>query len=309
MNPLLARMPESGVLFLDGGLATELEARGHDLSGHLWSADLLIDAPDAIREVHEAYLDAGSDCVITSSYQATLEGLRARGLDDIDAMLALKRSVALARAACAARKPDALVAASIGPYGAGLADGSEYTGIYPGMSEDTIRRWHAPRWRILASAGADLMACETIPSFPEVRALARLLQETPDVWAWFSFSCADGEHLRDGTPIVDCVRHLESIERIAAVGVNCTAPRHVAALLAAARSATDRPLLAYPNSGEDYDVAAKSWKGGANSAPDSDSVADFARLARDWRAAGASILGGCCRTGPGHIRELVKVVS
>ncbi len=297
MNPLSGRIEENGRLLLDGGLATELEARGRKLTGRLWSADLLVDAPDAIREVHGAYLDAGADCIVGAGYQATFEGLQARGLDRAQATAILERSVALAREACAARKPDALVAAGIGPYGAALADGSEYTGDYPGMTEQSLRTWHEPRFRVLAEAGADLLACETLPSGAEVRAVGRLLAETPGVWAWFSFSCSDGEHLRDGTPIRECVRYLESVERVAAVGVNCTSPQHVASLLRQAREETDRYLLAYPNSGEAYDAATQTWSG-------LDSAASFADLALEWIAAGATILGGCCRTGPEHVRAL-----
>jgi homocysteine S-methyltransferase len=292
-DPLAPLLERRGVLILDGGLATELEARGHDLDDALWSARLLLDGPEEIESVHRSYVEAGSDCLITASYQASLEGFRKRGCSEDEAAALLRRSVGLARRA----GPEALVAASVGPYGAYMADGSEYTGAYQGMPEQALVDWHRARFRILAGAGADLLACETLPSFPEACALLRLLEETPDTWAWFSFCCRDERHLADGSPFPVAVRHVARHPRVAAVGVNCTAPRCVEALVRAAAEATDRPVLAYPNSGEHYDVSRRRWIGASE-------PADFAALASRWRAAGASLLGGCCRTGPDHIRTL-----
>jgi homocysteine S-methyltransferase len=267
------------VTILDGGLATELEARGHDLSDALWSARLLRDDPDAIRGVHRAYVEAGADCVITASYQATLERIPAD---------ALRLSVKLAREA----KPK-IVAASVGPYGAARADGSEYTGVYD-LNEGGLGGWHAPRFEILDASGADLLACETIPSFAEARALAGLLGKTP---AWFSFSCRDGERISDGTPIDECARFLGAFERVAAIGVNCTPPRFVESLVQRIRFVTEKPIVVYPNSGERWDAARRCWAGTRD-------PGEFADMAVRWRDAGATMIGGCCRTGPAHIREL-----
>ena len=270
---------EQGVVLLDGGLATELEAQGHDISDELWSARLLRDDPEAIRAVHQAYVEAGADCVITASYQATLERLPAE---------ALRLSVKLAREA----KPK-IVAASVGPYGAARADGSEYTGAYD-LNEGGLGGWHAPRFEILDESGADLLACETIPSFPEARAIACLLGKTP---AWFSFTCRDGERISDGTPIETCARHLDDIDKVAAIGVNCTPPRFVESLVKRIRAVTDKPIVVYPNSGERWDAAHRTWTGTRD-------PGEFAEAAVRWRDAGASIIGGCCRTGPAHIRAL-----
>jgi len=288
-NPFRPLLERRGVVILDGGLATELEARGADLSGALWSARLLRDDPELVRCVHAAYLEAGADCIITASYQATLEGFGSKS----EGIAMLRRSVQLAREACGTRP--ALVAASVGPYGATLGNGAEYTGDYPGLDEERLYAWHRERFEILARAGADLLACETIPSFPEARALARLLRETDGIRAWFSFSCRDGHRLRDGTPIAACAELLEELDRVAAIGVNCTAPRHVESLLGKLK--TRHPLLAYPNSGEAYHATQRRWSGNAD--PEA-----FGEAALRWRAAGASLLGGCCRTGPGHIRRL-----
>jgi homocysteine S-methyltransferase len=293
-----------GVLLLDGGLATELEARGFDLDDPLWSARLLVDSPDAIKAVHLDYLAAGADVVISASYQATLEGFGRRGMNERDAAVMLQRSVELARSAVeefwkepAHRlgRPHPLVAASIGPYGAYLANGSEYTGEYD-LDEDGLVDFHRPRWHLLASTSADLLACETVPAASEARALSRLLVET-DVEAWFSFSCRDGTRLRDGTPIIDCARLLSDCPQVVALGVNCTSPEHVPGLLAELKGATGKPMVVYPNSGEAYDASTKSWQGKASSM-------SFARASVIWRDAGAQIIGGCCRTGPEDIRRI-----
>jgi homocysteine S-methyltransferase len=189
-----------------------------------------------------------------------------------------------------------LVAASIGPYGAYLADGSEYRGDYD-LDEDGLVAWHRRRWHILARTQADLLACETIPSFAEARAQVRLLQETPERLAWFSFSCRDEAHISDGTPLAECAAYLDQFEQVAAVGINCTPPRFLPDLIQAAFAVTKKPIIVYPNSGETYDVARKQWHG--ESAP-----AEFGTLSREWRKLGAAGLGGCCRTRPAHIQQI-----
>jgi homocysteine S-methyltransferase len=282
-------------VILDGALATELEARGHDLSDALWSARLLLDDPDSLRQVHLDYLEAGADVIISASYQASIDGFaRLRGVSEEDAAGLLLRSVEVALQARAERA--ALVAASIGPYGAALADGSEYTGAYD-LDEDGLHRWHRRRFGILADSGCDLLAMETIPSVAEARALLRLLDETPGITAWFSFSCRDAGHVSDGTTFASCVDAVADHPRVVAVGVNCTAPRYIEPLVAAARARTSLPIVAYPNSGESWDAQARRWKGDRD-------PASFALQARAWRAAGARLIGGCCRTGPAHTRQL-----
>lgn len=275
-------VPGRRLILLDGGLATQLEARGHDLSDELWSARLLIDAPEEIRAVHRSYVAAGADCVITASYQASIEALERRGADAREMLL---RSVALAEGA-------RIVAASVGPYGAAMADGSEYTGDYPDVD---LREWHRERFAILDGSDADLLACETLPSFREARALAGLLDRKI---AWFSFSCRDGARICDGTPIADCAAYLDRFEKVAAIGVNCTAPRHVSALIENLKRATTKPIVVYPNSGERFEDG--RWTGQPE---------DFAALAKTWRNQGASLIGGCCRTTPEHIARLASELS
>jgi homocysteine S-methyltransferase len=306
-NPLSPFLDESGYMVLDGGLATELEARGYDLNDALWSARVLLEDPEAIRQLHYDYLVAGADCVITASYQGTVRGFMKRGLSEAEAASLLRLSVSLATDARdlfwdkpanrhGRHKP--IVAASIGPYGAFLADGSEYTGAYD-LDQTGLEAFHRPRWQILARTEAEILACETIPSLIECRALLSLLLETPQRYAWFSFSCRDGQHISDGSRLVECLSVLEGQDQVAAVGINCTAPRFIPELLLEARKVTKKPLLVYPNSGEYYDPARKRWQGQSD-------AAEFGLACGDWYAAGASIIGGCCRTGPDHVRQIRK---
>ncbi|MBT8396496.1 MAG: homocysteine S-methyltransferase [Gemmatimonadetes bacterium] len=308
-NPILRFLEKQGVLFLDGGLATALEARGCDLLDELWSAKVLAEAPDLIREVHLDYLLAGADCITSASYQATLPGFRNRGLDDEAGRSLLRLSLTLALEAREAFWSDPtsrggrlepLVAASIGPYGAFLADGSEYTGDYD-ISDSELLRFHRERWDVLAEGGADLFACETIPTLREAEVLLRLVAETPGQWAWLSFSCRDGKHLCDGGRLRDAVRVCGAEPRVAAVGVNCTAPEYVASLIGEARMETDGPILVYPNSGEEYNAARKKWHSDRSSQPMADAAGEWV-----WR--GASGVGGCCRVGPGEIARIRRAL-
>ncbi len=300
-------MDRATVTVLDGGLATELEARGHDLSDRLWSARLLVEDPDAIEAVHVAYFRAGAGVATTASYQATIPGFAAAGLDRAAALDAIRRSVELARrardrAADDTGRPtgDMLVAGSVGPYGAMLADGSEYTGAYdPG--DDALRDLHAPRMEALLDAGAHLLAIETIPTVREARVLVDLVDEL-GATAWLSYQCRDGATTAAGEPIGDAVAIASSATGVAAVGVNCTAPRHVPALLAAARAATSLPLVAYPNDGDRWDAQNRRWIA-------ADAMGRFDPTAvASWAGLGAAWLGGCCGTGPADIAALAAAV-
>jgi homocysteine S-methyltransferase len=294
------------VVILDGGLATELERRGADLNDPLWSARLLLDAPELIRQVHLDYYAAGADVATTASYQASFDGFAHRGLDAAAAAALMRRSVELARQAremicadpalCAGRARP-LVAASVGPYGATLHDGSEYRGAY-GLDVEALMAFHRPRLAVLASAGADLLACETLPCLDEAVALARLLPQFPQVQAWISFSCRDGAHVSQGESLAECVDAIAGCAQVVAVGVNCTAPRHVASLVEIAASRTAKPIVVYPNSGERYDASTMCWHGGGAGAM------TLAEHAGQWYRLGARLIGGCCRTTPKDIRGL-----
>jgi len=305
-DPLALFLEAQGLMILDGGLATELEAKGSDLSDELWSAGLLMNSPDLIREVHLDYLEAGADCIASASYQATIEGFVQRGLAEDDAGKLLRRSVDLALEARAEFWSDPenrvgrlkpLVAASIGPYGAYLADGSEFRGDY-GLNDDALVEFHRTRWRLLASSAADLLACETIPSRHEARALRRLLEETPAKQAWFSFSCQDEQRLSDGSRLAEVIAELDDCQQILAIGVNCTAPRHISGLIRAASGATSKPIVVYPNAGEGWNATTKSWAPVDNDSP------TLVGFCREWADLGARLIGGCCRTTPEDIRKL-----
>lgn len=277
-------------LVLDGGLATELERRGAELPDELWSAKVLVEEPDLIRDVHEAYRAAGADVAITASYQVSYEGFARRGIDaaETDRLLAL--SVRLARDAGADT-----VAASVGPYGASLADGSEYVGRY-GRSVRQLVDWHRPRLEALLAAEPELLAIETIPAIEEAEALVTLLDAYPEARAWIAFSCRDEERISDGTPFYEAAALAASSPRVVAVGVNCSPPGFVPSLL---RSAADigTPLLVYPNVGSTWDAAVRAWRV-EGPRP------DFGAEAMRWREAGAASVGGCCGTTPDDIAAI-----
>lgn len=309
-NPLTPLLERRRAIVIDGALATELERRGADLSDALWSARLLIDAPELIRAVHLDYLRAGADVLITASYQASLEGFRRRGLNEAQVRTLFRYSVQLASEAieeylgeirAGGRDLRPLIAASVGPYGAYLADGSEYRGDY-GMSIAALVEWHRPRMSALVETEADLLACETIPCLAEVEALIHLLDECQEMPAWLACSCRDGAALASGEPFLDAVKMADACDQIVAVGVNCTAPRYIEPLLQIARSATDKPLLCYPNSGERWDAEAHCWVEGTG-------VTNFAEAALQWYAAGARLIGGCCRTTPDDIAAIAQVLA
>ncbi len=305
MNPITGLLQQFPILILDGALATELERRGCDLRDPLWSAKVLLEAPELIQQVHSDYFRAGADIAITASYQATVEGFMRRGLGREESLDLLRRSVRLAVEARDAfwrepanrvDRPRPLVAASVGPYGAFLADGSEYRGDY-GLSEAELMDFHRLRMATLLEAGADLLACETLPCFAEARALTRLLAEFPDASAWISFSARDDAHLCHGEPLAECAAWLDDRPQVVAVGINCTAPRYLPALIRTIRFATGKPIVVYPNSGETYRADLGRWEGTAT-------CVEFATEAERWYASGARLIGGCCRTTPDHIAEL-----
>ena len=257
----------AGVVVADGGLATELEAQGHDLSGDLWSARLLLDAPEAIRSAHLAYFRAGAAIATTASYQVSAEGFAKRGLDRADLARMLRRSVALAQEARAQVDDDGVqrwVAASVGPYGAMLAGGAEYIGRY-GMSVRQLRDWHCPRAEILAEAGADLLAIETLPDVNEAEALASVVAGL-DVPCWLSYTIA-GDRTRAGQPLPDAFAIAAGVSQVVAVGVNCCAPADVATAVALARTVTGKPVIAYPNSGESWNGPRRDWAGANQLSP------------------------------------------
>ena len=307
-----AAMDSGEPLVLDGGLATQLEAQGADLSDRLWSARLLLDEPEEIVRAHLAYYGAGARVATTASYQASFEGFAGRGIERDEAARLMRRSVELAdeararflaqpRAAGEAASPPLFVAASVGPYGAMLADGSEYRGRY-GLSVAQLRDFHRERLSVLAATTTDILALETIPEVEEAVALASLVaelaaRESDSVAAWLSFSCADGGHLRSGAPIEEAVSAVDGSPGIVAIGVNCTPPEHIDELVGRIATVTRLPIVVYPNSGVGWDAGSMAWTGAAAGRVDG-------AAARRWRDAGAWLIGGCCRVTPDQVRAL-----
>ncbi|MFK4071595.1 homocysteine S-methyltransferase [Streptomyces sp. NPDC029674] len=288
LTEALTRRP----VVLDGGLSNQLEAAGHDLSDALWSARLLADEPAAIEAAHRAYYEAGAEVAITASYQATYEGFARHGIDAARTRELLALSVELARRAGAGLGREVWVAASAGPYGAMLADGSEYRGRY-GLSVDALERFHRPRLETLAEAGPDILALETVPDADEARALLRAVRGL-GVPAWLSYSVA-GTHTRAGQPLAEAFALAADVDEVVAVGVNCCDPGDAGAAVELAARVTGKPVVVYPNSGETWDADARAWRGPARFA---------AGQAARWRAAGARLVGGCCRVGPAAIAEV-----
>ncbi|MBM7440618.1 homocysteine S-methyltransferase [Streptomyces sp. HB132] len=281
-----------GTVLLDGGLSNQLEAQGCDLSDALWSARLLSDAPQQIEAAHAAYARAGAQVLITASYQATFEGFARRGIGKGRAAELMAGSVAAARRAGAVTGRESWVAASVGPYGAMLADGSEYRGRY-GLTVRELMRFHRPRAETLAAAGPDVLALETVPDIDEAEALLRVVQDL-GVPVWLSYSVA-GDRTRAGQPLTEAFGLVAGIDQVVAVGVNCCDPDDADRAVEMASAATGKPVVVYPNSGEEWDADSRDWTGRATFEPG---------RVRDWQRAGARLVGGCCRVGPSGIAAL-----
>ena len=298
-------LDSKGSLVIDGGLATELEARGHDLNHALWSAKLLRDNPDEIEKVHLDYFLSGANVAITASYQASTRGFHDHfGLSETESAELIQRSVQLARnASVAASSQDnthiALVAGSVGPYGAFLSDGSEYRGEYKRTKEE-LQAFHRPRIRALIDAGVDLLALETMPQLAEIEALLEMLREEfSGAVAWLSCTLAESGHISDGTCIEQVLRVANQYQDVVlAFGVNCVPTGVVRDALQLMRRRTKLPLLCYPNSGEIWDAETKTWSAGRGS------NSSWAEMAKEWSENGAKLIGGCCRTGPKSIGDI-----
>lgn len=295
----IKRLSQDRPLLLDGGFATQLEAQGFDVNHVLWSASLLQTNPNAILTAHQAYLKAGAECIETASYQASYEGFASQGMSSGQADEMMRLSISLASKAN--KDGHALIAASIGPYGAMLADGSEYTGNYD-VDRSTLVKFHKSRLTLFDLSEADVLAVETIPSLEEAEVLAELLAEctTP---SWVSFSCMDESNICDGQAIDKAAAIFKDHPKVAAVGINCTQPQYAVSLIKKIRQVLpDKHIIAYPNSGEIYNANANSWAGTVS--PEECSVA-----AVEWINAGATIVGGCCRMGPKHIAAIKIAIS
>lgn len=314
INLINENLKSKRALVLDGAMATELEKRGVDTSSSLWSATALINNPAAVKDVHTSYFKAGADIAITDTYQANVDAFKKIGFNEAQSENLITEAVRLAIEARdhfyatlsvserAKRALYPLVAGSVGPYGAYLADGSEYTGDYH-LSEDAYKEFHQRRMRLMAEAGVDVFAFETQPNFAETKALANLLKaKFPDHFAWLTFSIKDATHLCDGTSLAEAAAYFENDPQISAIGVNCTSMNLIEASIKTIAPNTSKPIIVYPNNGDLYDPKTKTWTPNPN-------ATTFAELTPKWLAAGAKIIGGCCRTTPDDIRQVSAVVQ
>jgi homocysteine S-methyltransferase len=284
----------TSLTLLDGGFSTALEELGNTLNTSLWSGELLKDHPDQVRAAHKLFADAGAQILITSSYQITYPGCAARGWSRVDVDQAIVDSTELARF------PGIKVAASVGPYGAYLADGSEYRGNY-GLSKEELRDFHRDRLSALIATKPDLLAVETIPELTEASAIIELINEiSPDMPFWISFSCKSESELSSGEKFSDAVSLVNSAPSAVAVGINCTKPAYVSPLLESATSSI--PYVVYPNSGREWDAVAKEWLGPVNSSFEIEDI-------HAWKSMGAIIIGGCCGVSPTDIKQLHTLIN
>ncbi len=307
-NPIKPLLEQKKHMIIDGALASELQRRGCDLNDSLWSAKVLIEQPELIQQVHYDYFKAGADCAITASYQATPMGFAQKGIELEESIKLIKTSVKLAQQAKMQYLNDIkedkalLIAGSVGPYGAYLANGSEYTGDYQ-LSESEFIAFHKDRVTALIDAGVDILACETMPSFLEIKALAKLIQQFPMVNCWFSLTLKDQQHISDGTPLTEVIEYLNSIEQIVSVGINCIALEKVTPALEVLSKLTSKPLIVYPNSGEEYDPTTKQWHKNHHH------NCTFANQLDTWIKLGAKLIGGCCQTTPEDIVEIHQLLN
>ena len=279
---------------LDGGLSTALEQLGVTLHTTLWSGELLRSHRDQIRAAHASFADAGATILITSSYQISYPGCVARGWSRDEVSDALRASTELAWF------DGVKVAASVGPYGAFLADGSEYRGNY-GLGIDQLKDFHRERLQVLISSHPDYLAIETIPELTEARAILELLVELDStIPFWISFSCKNGSEISSGELFFDAVALTNDLPNCVGVGINCTAPEFVTPLMKSAQP--DRDFVIYPNSGRIWDATNKKWMGIQTSAFTLDQITQ-------WQELGARIIGGCCGVGPADIQEINHFVE
>lgn len=307
MNPIEKILKTYHLIILDGGLATELERKGCDINDSLWSAKILAENPSVIEKVHYDYLVSGADCIITSSYQATIDGFMKKDFSEAEATALIRQSVKIAKKARddfwknpenRRKRAYPLIAGSVGPYGAYLADGSEYRGDYK-LSEQELINFHRSRVKILVEEGVDILAFETIPSLTEAKAITKLLEEFPRVYCYISFSAKNDLQISDGTFISECAEYLDSFNQIAAIGVNCTAPKYILSLIGEIKKVSKKPVVVYPNSGEEYDADTKEWHGECSNEA-------YSTAAKEWFKKGARLIGGCCRTTPEDIKAIAK---
>lgn len=302
-------LKEVGVMIADGATATELEGLGCDLNDDLWSAKVLASQPELFKKVHKSYFEAGADCGISGSYQATIKGFMAKGYTLEESEKLISKAVEILKesrdewwneSGKDSGRVYPLVCASVGPYGAFLADGSEYRGGY-NIDKSQLQEFHKRRLEILWEAGADILAVETIPCIDEAVAVAELVSNMDNAECWVCFSCKNETDISDGSKISEATKILNDFDCVKAIGINCTAPEFVGNLIKEIKSSSSKPIIVYPNSGEEYDPITKTW----TNSKSGNSYVDFAK---HWIDCGATVVGGCCKTTPEHIKSIYDLV-
>lgn len=305
MNIIEKILSDYPFVILDGGFATELEKRGFNLNDRLWSAKIIAEAPEAVRDVHLSYLKSGADCIITSSYQATVPGFISAGYSLKEAIRLIGDSVRIAKDAVKffndslpdrGKRPEPFIAASAGCYGAYLANGSEYRGDYH-LEFEGYKKFHRERVDILAEAGADVIAFETFPSMEEAAAVAELMDDYSSILYWIVFTVKDSLSTSHGDNFSECINLLSGKGNAIAAGINCSPPELISPILDSIKSALKNIFVVYPNSGEHYYTDCSCWE-------DDPTVSDFRKLSEEWYSRGARMIGGCCRTGPDDIAKI-----
>ncbi|WP_445490792.1 homocysteine S-methyltransferase [Niallia sp. 03133] len=309
-NPIQKIIDQYRVVLLDGAIATEIEKKGVNIQNELWSANAVIDNPESIKQVHTDYFKAGADIATTNTYQASIDGFKRNGWTIEEAEKLIEKTVSIAKDARdefwgniseqdKMKRPFPLIAGSIGPYGAFLANGAEYTGEYE-LSDKEFEQFHLPRMKQIKDAQADLFAFETMPNFKESKVLANLLQSYfPNDFAWLSFSISDEKHISDGTPLKEAVSYFNSYPNICAIGINCTSILHIPEVILELKEVTTKPIVIYPNAGGSYDAVTKTWT-------DEKDDDNYGNETRHWHDSGVELIGGCCRTTPHHIQQIKK---
>ena len=294
-------------LVIDGGISNELEALGCDLNHDLWTSRLLDSDEEAIRQVHLNYMRAGAQCVASASYQASIPGLMNHGYSHEEARSLIQKSISLVSEARTTfyeendNHHEVNIVGSIGPYGAYLADGSEYKGNY-GLTHDQLNDFHEERLQLFIESDADIIAFETIPDYTEAQVIAQLSQNISKP-SWISFSCKDDHHISDGTPLSECGQLFRSHPSVFAIGANCIPPDYVPGVLNTLKeNVGNKKIIIYPNSGGHYDSNGKKWY--AN-----DEKFALKNHADEWINLGADILGGCCKIGAEEIGELKEYLN
>lgn len=312
-NKINEILKEHKIVILDGGLATEVQDKGYDLSGDLWSAQILLEAPEVIEDVHYDYFKAGADIGISASYQASVEGFKKHGYDEKQAEEFIKLSVELVKGARERlwaelsdeekkKRPYPVIAGSVGPYAAFFANGSEDRPYDESITKEDFINYHKPRIKWLIEAGAEILSVETLPSLAEAEAVLEILKDYPDIYAWISFNAHSFENISQGTSIEECARVLDGYEQAAAIGVNCVPPKYVSKLIGHLAANTSKPVVVYPNAGKKFDAQTKEW---FSSDDEFDKQGlEFGEATREWNKLGASVIGGCCKTTPEDIKAI-----